>query len=449
MPLTAVQKSRLSDASSSAVVGSARRLVPHLSDDRWLGKRNRYRALTIDAIEADDKAHTVRDRQLAEYIASSAPLHCCDAWSYFGRAIGCHLHGDPNAALHLAYYAELRAAMSLLGTQGIGIFSNRHFVIKQDGAVVRLCTNKRTHVATWEVLEAWANLPRAAELLGKVLRPGGRPMSEWVSAIPGGVSWQPLATDWLVTMGLDLRLLSKDREARNEASYRPMYLRQCASLPSMDAASVAEEMWHLLEPAPPLSFGQLDRHLLRLTLEAAVKSTQDTGFLGDPLKFSPLVQGMVNACVESDLRHLWTGFLERSTVSGEADDPRTITLARKVREVTDPDHHVAVMARALLLLRVASGATRQLLMDSGIGFERLGFWWHPYGVGRGLWDVPPMASELTNGWADFQAALEDLRGWLDRGVTSDTSYRNLLADVPQTMTTLTNMELVGLWSLAS
>lgn len=447
MALTPAEASRLASASAHGVLTSARRVAGHLPGNSWLGARNRYRVSTIAILEADDKGHTVQQRQLAEYIASSAPLHCCDAWSYLGRAIGCHLHGDPNAARHLAYYAELRAAIALLATQGIGIFNDRHFVIDQNAAVTRLCTKKGTHRATWEVLEAWASLPQASTALGNVLLPGGRPMSDWIASLPGGASWQPLATDWLLTMGLDLRFLSDDRDARNEASYRPMYLRQLTSLPSPEAASVAEEMWHLLEPAPPLSFDRLDRHLLRLSLEGAVRSTRGPRTLRNAPQFARLVEAAVRACVDSGSQAgLWTSFLLRSD---EPDDPRTLSLAREVRQVWEPDHHVAVMARALLLLRVASGATRQLLADSGIGFDRLAFWWGPYGEGRGLWDETPAATELTNGWADFEAVLQDIRAWLDGSATSDLSYRRLLTEVPRSMTTLTNMELVGLWSLAS
>jgi hypothetical protein len=230
-----------------------------------------------------------------------------------------------------------------------------------------------------------------------------------------------------------------------------MYLRQLISLPSENAAAVAEEMWQLLEPAPPLSFGQLDRHLLRLTVEDALRNTYSKRVLRDPVQVERLMQQMFLDMprAPSGLPNLWTEFLLRSTASNETADPKIIDLGRTVRQVTDPDHHVAVMARALLLLRVASGATRKMLTDSGIGFEHLEFWWHPYGVGRGLWDIPPMASELTDGWADFSEALEDLRNWLDESTASNASYRSLLANVPQTMTTLTNMELVGLWSLAS
>ena len=324
MALTPAEASRLATASAKGVVTSARRVAGHLPKDRWLGPKNRYRTATINTLEADDKSHTVRERQLAEYIASSAPLHCCDGWSYLGRAIGCHLHGDPNAARHLAYYAELRAAMALLATQGIGIFNDRHFVVDQNAAVTRLCVKKGTHQATWEFLEAWANLPQASTLLGNVLQPGGRPMSEWVAALPGGASWKPLATDWLLTMGLDLRFLSDDRDARNEASYRPMYLRQLAALPSTDAASVAEEMWHLLEPAPPLSFGQLDRHLLRLSLEGAVRSTRGPRSLRNAAQLARLLRTAVDACVDSESEAaLWTTFLLRSD---EPDDPRTDVL---------------------------------------------------------------------------------------------------------------------------
>jgi hypothetical protein len=68
-------------------------------------------------------------RHLAQYIAASSILHCADGWSYLGRAINCLLKGDPHRVVHLAYYAELRAALSLLASEAIGVFSRNNFVI--------------------------------------------------------------------------------------------------------------------------------------------------------------------------------------------------------------------------------------------------------------------------------------------------------------------------------
>jgi len=63
------------------------------------------------------------------YVAVSAPLHCADGWSFLGRAVAAILLGDATAARHLGYYAELRAAMSLMAAHGVGIFNRTHFVV--------------------------------------------------------------------------------------------------------------------------------------------------------------------------------------------------------------------------------------------------------------------------------------------------------------------------------
>ena len=47
-------------------------------------------------------------------------------------------------------------------------------------------------------------------------------MSDWLNHFSPGVVWAPVAEDWLRVMGLDLKRLSVDRDARNEASY-PTY----------------------------------------------------------------------------------------------------------------------------------------------------------------------------------------------------------------------------------
>src|SRR5688572_29446428 len=80
----------------------------------WVGATNRYLANTTKTIEAELRAGQAQaPQQLAQYVAASTLLHCADGWSYLGKSIISLLRGDPHRALHLAYYAELRAAISL------------------------------------------------------------------------------------------------------------------------------------------------------------------------------------------------------------------------------------------------------------------------------------------------------------------------------------------------
>ena len=89
------------------------RLDPFIAKRRWLAKTNRYAINTVERLALDLKpGKTLHAKHLAQYIAASSILHCADGWSYLGRAINCLLKGDPHRVVHLAYYAELRAALS-------------------------------------------------------------------------------------------------------------------------------------------------------------------------------------------------------------------------------------------------------------------------------------------------------------------------------------------------
>ena len=126
-------------ADPGAVEVAARRLDRRLADKRWLTLGNRYLKQAPTVIRKDlpygteslvHKAGTKEADQLAEYVAASSILHCADGWSYLGRAMAAQLRGDIGAARHLAYYGELRGAISLLAAQGIGIFSGIHAALR-------------------------------------------------------------------------------------------------------------------------------------------------------------------------------------------------------------------------------------------------------------------------------------------------------------------------------
>src|SRR5690606_15596582 len=114
------------NASPKAIDKALQRVIKnHLPHDRWLGLRNRYRKDTVGKIDSDLPRHpqppSLKDRQVAEYISVSTLTHCTDGWNYLSRSIESILSGDEMSSIHLAYYAELRAVLSLMATQGIGI----------------------------------------------------------------------------------------------------------------------------------------------------------------------------------------------------------------------------------------------------------------------------------------------------------------------------------------
>src|SRR5690349_10494850 len=130
MALNPHQQADVNRARRSSVEQEFNGLPLHWAGGAWLRADNRYRHNCIDRLRKDmGSSRGLRASHLREYISASTVLHCMDGWAYLGRSLASYLSGDIDVARHLAYYAELRAAMSLLGTEGIGIFHNRHICI--------------------------------------------------------------------------------------------------------------------------------------------------------------------------------------------------------------------------------------------------------------------------------------------------------------------------------
>src|SRR5207249_10608520 len=140
-----------------------------------------------------------------------------------GRAMDAIARGDASACRHLAYYAERRAVVALLATEGIGVFFDQHFGLDGQGQC-KSRTNIRTHQIAWSALEYWAGSPRSGELLASVVRPAGTPLGTWLDSFPRKASVTAIGKEWLLAWGLDLQRFGEDRVARNEASYRPTRL---------------------------------------------------------------------------------------------------------------------------------------------------------------------------------------------------------------------------------
>ena len=124
----------ISDASSASIQRAAQALkadcFPNVG---WLNPNNRYATDTIRRIKTDCSANCINALDIAGYIAASVTLHCFDGWSFLTHATSCLLDGDVSAAVHMAYYAEIQAEMSLLASDGIGVFSGKHIWLDNSG----------------------------------------------------------------------------------------------------------------------------------------------------------------------------------------------------------------------------------------------------------------------------------------------------------------------------
>lgn len=437
------QKAVLRQASRSAVEAYFSDLGNHFSNELWLVKSNRYLRKTLTHIKKDLTVtpSRINSKHLGEYIAASTVLHCMDGWSFLGRALNAHTNGDRYTAHHLAYYAELRAAASLLACEGIGVFDKRHFIIDASKRCVCVPGNIGTHVFAWLALKHWAGLTRSSSLLMEVVAPGGISLQDWLIKFMAGPNSSTIGSQWLMSWGLDLKKFSQDREGRNEVSYRPNYLKHEKNLTPLNASEFCRNFWELFEPYNYSRFEFLDRHLLRLSLRQAYQGTKGKFTTKKKEEFDSRIVGLLTVVNPGGLPlQEWKRFLLSS---------ETHPLIEKAAEDNDRgsvSNHLRVIARAALLLRVATGAVSRLIRISGFDGHSFKFWWERVGEDLGLW-LPPLEVELTELWADVEDGLSALTQWEESNFTNAPSYYSWNQYLAKELDILCSCERIGLWGL--
>jgi len=262
---TPQQKRTLRAASSASIETTFRELKPYFRNSRWLPNNNRYRDDCVESLHAD-QPNNIHQDSLVRYIAASALPHVLDGWGFVGRAINAYVRGDFVSCRHLAYYAELRATMGLLASQGIGIFNKSHYVVDDAGSAKRVPNNDSTHLLAWKALDHWSGLSRSTDLLSSVITPGGIAISEWQSGIFSDAGFRIVGRNWLKRWNLDVQQCANDQKLRNLSSYRPSRLIHMDFHHVSQRVGFVKEFWRLCEPSGAEPFQRLDRHLLRMWL---------------------------------------------------------------------------------------------------------------------------------------------------------------------------------------
>lgn len=435
------QANVFADASSKATVETFRRLNRYKADGRWLGKKNVYGNNTIGQIASDRRSNSINEKHLAEYISASSVLHMADGWGFLGRAMQAHLVGDHSVARHLAYYAELRAAMALLACNGIGAFNNRHYVLTGPQSVSEIPGRITTHRFVWVALQWWAQSQGSWGLVGKAFRPYGISIADWLQFAPQYSSWGPVASNWITSLGLDIQRVADDQVSRNEASYRPNRIQQAARVTPPAEVAFAVDLWRSLEPGLS-GFPNLDIHVLRLTLERAFESVEGARPGKSPQKLASMVTDVTSHFADQHTRDRVGKFLLRQT---EPQDNPIFDYATSSSNSSTAGHHLEMMSRSALLLSLATSSCRLLVEDAGTSLDDHEFWWHALGADRGIWDTAPPSEDLRDLWEDINVELEDAEAWANRGNVSARS--DFMMSCPHALSRLSHFELVALWGI--
>lgn len=442
MALSAQQISLLNQSDRTTIQNCMSDLHTSWANGTWFPTRNRYLRDCISQINKDSRqGRRLTYLHLREYIAASVIVHCFDGWSFLGRALEAELAGDPDSARHLGYYAELRAAMSLLASEGIGVFKNKHIVVERNGRC-HFFDGPGTHQFVWDALEYWASNQKGLRTIFHVIRPQGIPLREWLYHFSAGVQF--IARDWLIKWGLDLKRLADDRETRNIASYRPTAFTSAGPRTITDSLESIIQLWRLCEPSVSERFPLLDKHLLRQSIELTFsksRSDRRTRHQARNLYARQIDMMLHNLSLSDNARETWRTFLnDESELT-----PELLKDAAGNAGSNHPDHSRQVLARAFLLLRLSTGSAQELLKN--VQAEYLEFWWSSDAVCRRLWDTQNShPSTFTDLWADVEEAIDELQNRTNR-TDSISSHYVLWRENAVSAALLSTTERIALWGL--
>jgi hypothetical protein len=427
----------LASATRGPILSSLRQLA-NRTPDQWLP--HGHAAIRGELPSEWNRFRLVRASDASDAVALAAPQHCMDGWAFVSRSLGAVLSGDMHASRHLAYYAQLRAGLSILANLGIGIFNGVNFAVTSPAAVERIDpetsgrrTNKGvgTHAAVWKALFAWSSHGATASILLDLIRIRDSTLKTCISSLWPGFSPATSAGGLISAWGLDLQRGFDEHKQRNISSYAPQALNPVPQRIKVELAFV-EELWDLFEPSVGPNFDKLDRHLLRTMFwkqhSLVSNLTLDQGAIGTNFKFLP---AQIAAIAGQD-------FLLGRT---EPNGPNLLDLAKAT---TNPAQPIEMISRALLLLRAATALTYENLVAAGVNCAggELRPWLDKLAIDRGFWKPGDALANTVDLYSDVSLALMDLA---KSKSTDPTCLYDWLSNTQKGIPTITEAERIGVW----
>lgn len=324
----------------------------------------------------------------ATCLAAEQVIHMTESWRYLSSAMFALLNNEGGNAIHLAYYCELRAALSMFCGSGLRIDRDNGFWIDSTGTVHQLERHK-THRFAWEAWTEWVKRPDARGMLENAVRllPSVT-LKDFESQLR---QFDPalMLSGW----GFDLIRLNDDHESRNEASYTAYWRTQ--ALKKMDAEKL-EFIRNLsglfLSSGTGLVF---DRALVQYLVDSTISGAID----------SSIAQADQDEARKNELKKI-IGFVSKQTGADEATmtDYLSANVGASIFEKASnsADEVENVMARAAFMARLAMLFVKSHIASSRD--ENAKLWMRNWLENCGRWD--PLAG----------ASLEDLQSDLSEAI---------------------------------
>ena len=418
---------RLRQASRDPVIHALSGFAGKLVND-WLPSG--HPAVTGQFLKKDGRPYssftamtgTFTSQEILDVLAATGPSHCLDGWTFLSRALAALLSGDTHTTRHLAYYAQLRAALSLLHCHGVGIFNGVNFAVNESGALFHIGSKRPsdrgpgTHDAVWAALSGWAHQRDTANVFLNSVKFRSVSLLDCIDAVWPSATGAPLVLGVIANWGIDLRRAAEEHGSRNVSSY-------CAhafnSAPSQMAPrlELVQSIWRSLEPDGRGGFPTLDRYLLRRLMELM---TQEQSRIVPQQHLWQTAFKRLDPRIREFVKQ---DFLERRA---SPNDLPIFTHA----ESTQPGDVHAMVCRALLLLRVATAVVRSAFVDAQFDLEADGLqaWFNTVGIDRGFWSASQPPEELEALWDDISYAVNALDQYVAANRGDQLNFMNSMRD---------------------
>ena len=325
----------------------------------------------------------------AAQLAGEQTSHLVESWQYMGAAIRAVLCNASDNAVHFAYYAQLRAVLSVFAGSGIRVRLGKNFYLDAQGnrhAFV-LPNGDRTHPVTWSLWDEWVKTTYAQELMQRrISLVAGIALGD-IALVPSGSG--ALMSAW----GYDLACGLADHTARNQASY---HAKATSPSPVMTNShlSLVERMWTLLlqNGEGVLFDATLVRYFVDRFVADAIEQSRGDARPADRASLLARVANMTEARTG-----VASGTLLQ-VLDAEVDTGLFEVAAARSTKVEN------VVSRALFLVRIATLAQSATLTDgAGPDAKR---WLAAWLSSAGLYD-PQVHDGPSDIAVDYEDALEE------------------------------------------
>ncbi len=447
MALTPAQMAALrlavSSASHAYTSGRGTSIVHESASNRWLDQSNRYLRETRDQVQTDRASNAIDSNQLGNYLAASVFTHLVDGWEYMSASVSAMIDGDYERAIHFAYYAELRAAVSIIASQGIGINNGQNFYFDSHGTFSHF--HGRTHEVVWLILKEWALIPTNADYLMELINVQGKSIKQWLSEFEIYVGILPitmLASDVMELWSMDLRDIGNDHSVRNNASYSPHLLVDNPNVISKsDALGHVIQIWEDCEPTSVHHLSTLDMQFLQSILETALIMKKGLN------KNNHRYDLVYKRHMENFIRQAGISDPKLQSVLLKVSRPNAFNILNRAKNgFYDSSDVGGVNSRALLLLRVATANGKYFNDNAGLEWEDIKFWWDDLGVRLWFWKTGEEPDTMSDLWEDIQEGVNNIMDTLTGNDTA-SSWQKIHQDNSLDILLLKRMDRILLWAV--